>query len=111
MALWALRGARRGVVTTKFPAKLDSVAIGWPAPPEFRDGEIGPQLALRMVKACPSLALAVTGDSLTLDLGRCTACGRCLELAGSRGNRRAEAMLATRSPSHLRVACRLGAEQ
>ncbi len=108
MALWALRGARRGIVTTRFPRRPEPEAAGWPAPPRFRDGEIRRDLALRMSVACPSSALEVVGPRLVLDLGRCTACGRCLELAQGPGSSRPEALLATRRRANLVVSYRLG---
>ena len=108
MALWALRGARRGIVTTRFPRRPEPEAAGWPAPPRFRDGEIRSDLALRMSVACPSSALEVVGPRLVLDLGRCTACGRCLELAQGLGSSRPEALLATRRRANLVVSYRLG---
>ncbi len=108
MALWTLRGARRGIVTTRFPSRSEPEAAGWPAPPLFRDGEIGIDLALQMAAACPSSALEVAGAQLRLDLGRCTACGRCLELAQQFGRRRSEALLATRHQESLVVNYLLG---
>ena len=108
MALWTLRGARRGIVTTRFPSRPEPEAAGWPAPPLFRDDEIGLDLALQMAAVCPSSALEVAGERLRLDLGRCTACGRCLELAQQFGRRRPEALLATRHPGSLLMSYRLG---
>jgi dissimilatory sulfite reductase (desulfoviridin) alpha/beta subunit len=61
-----------------------------------------------MAAACPSSALEVAGAQLRLDLGRCTACGRCLELAQQFGRRRSEALLATRHQESLVVNYLLG---
>ena len=108
MALWALRGARRGIVTTRFPRGPEPEAADWPTPPQFRDDEIGPELALRMAEACPSSALEVAGSQLRLDLGRCTACGRCLELAHRLGHPRPDALLAIRRAGSLVISYRLG---
>ena len=36
MTLWFIRGIRRGVVTTRYPAKPDASARYLPTPPAFR---------------------------------------------------------------------------
>ncbi len=81
MALWFLRGLRRGVVTTRYPARPDVSAASLPTPPAFRPGALDRAAAREMVDACPSHALAVDGAILAFDVGACTACGRCEEIA------------------------------
>ncbi len=77
MPLWTLRGLRRGVVTTRYPARPDPSAPLLPTPPAFRPDALTPGLADRLVAVCPSRALGRDGDTLVFDVGACTACGRC----------------------------------
>jgi hypothetical protein len=82
MTLWFIRGIRRGVVTTRYPARPDESARSLPTPPAFRPRALTPETADRLAEICPSGALHVVkgeGDAGTLafDVGRCTACGRC----------------------------------
>lgn len=90
MELWFLRGLRRGVVTTHYPAHPDASAQTLPSPPQFRANRITPSLADAMVAVCPSRALRRDGTTLIFDVGACSACGRCLAVAG-----------AAARPSHL----------
>lgn len=83
MTLWFLRGLRRGVVTTRYPARPDPSTSALPTPPLFHPDLLTGALAERLVELCPSRALATDGVRLTLDLGACTACGRCLRAAGA----------------------------
>ena len=82
MALWFLRGLRKGIVTTRYPARVDSWAGSLPTPPSFDPGRLTGVLADRLVEVCPSAALAREGRQLLFDVGACTACGRCLAVAG-----------------------------
>jgi dissimilatory sulfite reductase (desulfoviridin) alpha/beta subunit len=81
MALWFLRGLRRGVVTTRYPASTDEWARALPTPPRFRPGELTVALADRLAEACPSGALRREGRELVFDVGACAVCGRCIALA------------------------------
>jgi len=81
MPLWFIRGLRRGVITTRYPARPDSSAAALPTPPAFRSGQLTRDVADRIVAVCPSAALARRGDVLIFDAGTCTACGRCGEAA------------------------------
>jgi ferredoxin len=84
MALWLLRGLRRRVVTTRYPARPDPSAALLASPPAFDPRRLTPELADRLVRLCPSpRALRRDGDELLLDVGACTACGRCIEAAGA----------------------------
>lgn len=83
MALWFVRGLQRGVVTTAYPAAAEISAAALPTPPAFTPRDLTAALADRLAAACPSGALAREEATLMLDLGRCTACGRCIELGGS----------------------------
>jgi formate hydrogenlyase subunit 6/NADH:ubiquinone oxidoreductase subunit I len=79
--LWFARGLRRGVVTTRYPARPDESAASLPTPPAFRPRQLTRQAADRMVAACPGPALTRRGQTLVFDVGACTACGRCAQAA------------------------------
>lgn len=81
MAFWFLRGLRRGVVTTRYPAAVDAWAAALPSPPSFPEGGLERDLASRLVDACPNGSLWLEEADLAVDLGRCTACGRCVAAA------------------------------
>ena len=81
MPLWFARGLRRGVVTTRYPARPDSSAAFLPAPPAFRPRQLTRETADRLIVVCPSTALRRQDDVLVFDAGACTACGRCAEAA------------------------------
>jgi formate hydrogenlyase subunit 6/NADH:ubiquinone oxidoreductase subunit I len=81
MPLWFVRGLRRGVVTTRYPARPDGSAASLPTPPAFRPRQLTRQTADRLVAVCPSMALSRQDDALIFDAGACTACGRCAEAA------------------------------
>jgi dissimilatory sulfite reductase (desulfoviridin) alpha/beta subunit len=83
MTLWFIRGIRRGVVTTRYPARPDASARFLPSPPAFRPQALTPATAGRLVAACPSGALRLDDRALVYDVGRCTACGRCAAEAPS----------------------------
>jgi hypothetical protein len=105
--LWFLRGLRRGVVTTHYPARLDAWAQTLPSPPAFHSGRLTDALVERLVGACPVGALWRDGDDvLVVDLGRCTACGRCAEVGGNAVEPSGCSLLAAgdRAELHKRVA-------
>ena len=77
MPLWFARGLRRGVVTTRYPARPDESARYLPTPPAFRPERLTLIIATRLVAACPSAALRLDAGELVYDMGACTACGRC----------------------------------
>ena len=81
MPLWFARGLRRGVVTTRYPARSDGSAASLPTPPAFRPRQLTRETADRMIAACPSRALRRPDDALIFDVGACTACGRCAQAA------------------------------
>ena len=81
MPLWFVRGLRRGVVTTHYPARPDPSASFLPTPPAFRPSQLDRQVADRLCEVCPSHALRREDDLLIFDAGACTACGRCREAA------------------------------
>jgi ferredoxin-like protein FixX len=79
MPQWFVKGLRRGVVTTRYPAHADASASLLPSPPAFRPEELTRQIADNLVQICPSWALTRAGDVLVFDVGACTACGQCRE--------------------------------
>jgi formate hydrogenlyase subunit 6/NADH:ubiquinone oxidoreductase subunit I len=81
MPQWFVRGLRRGVVTTRYPARPDPAAADLPCPPAFRPEALTRQTADALAEICPSRALRRAGDTLVFDVGACTACGRCREHA------------------------------
>jgi formate hydrogenlyase subunit 6/NADH:ubiquinone oxidoreductase subunit I len=101
MPLWFARGLRRGVVTTRYPARPDSSAAALPTPPAFRPDALTRELADRLCLICPSWALTRNGDVLIFDAGACTACGRCQEAAPAAVTASGEFELAATDPAHL----------
>jgi ferredoxin-like protein FixX len=101
MTLWFLRGLRRGVVTTRYPARPDSSAADLPTPPVFRAHALGRADADRLAAVCPSRALRREDDELVFDVGACTACGRCFEEASEAVWPSGEFELAVTSRAHL----------
>ena len=97
MPLWFARGLRRGVVTTRYPARADASAALLPVPPVFRPGALTRDLADQLAAICPSRALAREGDTMIFDVGACVACGRCQEAAPAAVTTGGEFELATAS--------------
>lgn len=81
MPLWFARGLRRGVVTTRYPASPDGSAAALPTPPAFRPRKLTRELVDVMISVCPGPALRRDGDTIIFDVGACTACGRCAQVA------------------------------
>ncbi|MGC8628435.1 MAG: hypothetical protein ACP5VR_12970 [Acidimicrobiales bacterium] len=110
MALWLLRGLRRGVITTRYPSPsaADSWAASLPTPPAFDAAKLSGETADRLVEVCPSRALSREGNELVIDLGACTACGRCIAVAGGAARPSGVFELAAKRPGDLvkRVAVR-----
>jgi formate hydrogenlyase subunit 6/NADH:ubiquinone oxidoreductase subunit I len=101
MTLWFLRGLRRGVVTTHYPRRPESSAALLPTPPSFRPEALSPQLADLLCWVCPSHALRRDGEALLFDVGACTACGRCREVAPGAVGASGEFELATTNRAAL----------
>jgi hypothetical protein len=102
MPLWFARGLRRGVVTTRYPARPDPSAGALPTPPAFRPGVLTREVANSLVAICPSRALARDGDTLVFDVGACTACGRCQQHAPGTAMSSGEFELAATARTRLR---------
>jgi formate hydrogenlyase subunit 6/NADH:ubiquinone oxidoreductase subunit I len=101
MPLWFIRGLRRGVVTTHYPARPDPSARHLPAPPAFRPWRLDRTLADRLSQVCPSRALHREDDVLVFDVGACTACGLCREAAPEAVAASGEFELAATNRAHL----------
>jgi len=101
MTLWFIRGLRRGVVTTRYPARPDASAASLPTPPAFRPQALTRQTADRLAGICPGDALRLDGSVLVYDVGRCIACGRCAAEAPHAVIRSSEFELATTDRSLL----------
>lgn len=95
MAFWFYRGLRRGIATTRYPNAIDAWTSDLPAPPAFHSRRLTVAIADRLIGECPAGALRRTGGELVVDLGRCTACGRCAEIAGDAVAPSGEFLLAT----------------
>ena len=108
--LWFLRGIRKGVVTTRYPARPDSSAHALPSPPAFHSDLLTTELADRLAAACPG-ALTRDGSDLVLDLGACTGCGACIEIGGDAAAPSGAFELATRDRDALVKRIPIGAKR
>ena len=103
MSIWALRGLRDGVVTTRWPARSDEYADSWHGPATIQansaapvnqemsgaegattfpdisgNGHVDAVPGLAGVETlCPTRAIEAIGR-LHVDQGRCILCGRCV---------------------------------
>jgi len=94
--LWFLRGLRRGVVTTRYPAgPLEEWTASLPSAPAFHSELLTADLANRLQAACPAGALRHEPPTLVLDLGACTGCGACARHGHGVIERSGEFLLAT----------------
>ena len=80
MAFWFYRGLRRGIATTRYPNTVDAWARALPSPPAFHSSRLTVQLVDRLIAECPGGALSREQRELLVDIGRCTGCGRCVEI-------------------------------
>lgn len=108
MFRWIARGLRIGTLTTRFPwtdpeaGALGSPLAGLhPGGPEERE-------ASRGASVCPTGAIDVDGEGVTLDLGRCIGCGLCWEQAPTSFVEGPSYGLAADHRSGLRVRARWG---
>jgi Ni,Fe-hydrogenase III small subunit/ferredoxin len=75
---WVTRGLRKGVLTTRYPARPDGYGEGW------RGGVVVKQPSPRASQAdlgdiCPTGAIAPGPNAtVSLDRGKCIVCGRCV---------------------------------
>ncbi len=81
MPQWFVKGLRRGIVTTRYPARPDPLAATLPSPPAFRPEALTREIADDLVQICPSRAFVRDAGTLVFDAGACTGCGRCRDRA------------------------------
>jgi Ni,Fe-hydrogenase III small subunit/ferredoxin len=75
--MWALRGLRNGVVTTRWPRRADAYADGLRGPARVLDP--APAGAASLPGLCPTGAIShPPGQGIRLDQGRCILCGQCV---------------------------------
>ncbi len=95
MAFWFYRGLRKGIATTRYPKTVEPWTRGLPSPPAFHSTRLTVGLADRLARECGAGALAREDHQLVVDLGRCTGCGRCIELSGGAAEPSGEFLLAS----------------
>jgi hypothetical protein len=100
MPWWFARGLRRGVVTTRYPARPEPSAALLPTPPAFRPERLTLAAALRQ-----------SGHALIFDAGACTACGRCAQAAPGAVTCSGQWELASRSRAALVKTIGVGGEE
>ncbi|HEY5015961.1 MAG TPA: hypothetical protein VIJ82_16760 [Streptosporangiaceae bacterium] len=75
--MWALRGLRNGVLTTRWPARPDDYAAATRGPATVLTALAGESVNLGGL--CPTGAITREASGpLRLDQGRCIQCGRCV---------------------------------
>lgn len=109
--LWFLRGLKRGVVTTRYPAELDEWVTVLPSVPEFHSALLTDGLAELLERTCPSGALRREPVQLIFDSGACTGCGRCVEASPGVVRSSGEFLLAAHSRRDLIKRIPIGAPQ
>jgi Ni,Fe-hydrogenase III small subunit/ferredoxin len=73
--MWALRGLRNGVLTTRWPARPDPYAGAVRGPATV----VAPaDAADRLERLCPTGAISHADGGVRLDQGKCVQCGRCV---------------------------------
>jgi Ni,Fe-hydrogenase III small subunit/ferredoxin len=87
MSVWALRGLREGVVTTRWPRRPDDYAEAWRGPATVRpaagaapgaDPSGRADADASVERLCPTGAIRLT-DRVRVDQGRCVLCGHCVD--------------------------------
>jgi Ni,Fe-hydrogenase III small subunit/ferredoxin len=74
--MWALRGLRDGVVTTRWPARPDPYAAAVRGPARVLAQPAGADD--RLDRLCPTGAISTADAAVRLDQGKCVQCGRCV---------------------------------
>jgi Ni,Fe-hydrogenase III small subunit/ferredoxin len=75
--MWALRGLRDGVLTTRWPSRADEYAAATRGPATVEGQPAGS--AGDLARLCPTGAISAgPSGALRLDKGRCILCGRCV---------------------------------
>jgi Ni,Fe-hydrogenase III small subunit/ferredoxin len=78
--MWALRGLRNGVLTTRWPARPDPYAAATRGPATLLPGAASAAVSrAEASQLCPADAITIDPDGrLRVDQGRCVLCGRCV---------------------------------
>ena len=77
--MWALRGLRNGVLTTRWPARPDEYAAVSRGPATLAAGHVPADGAAGLTGLCPAGAISVTeAGQVSVDQGSCIQCGRCV---------------------------------
>lgn len=80
--MWALRGLRDGVVTSRWPARPDAYASAVRGPATVLNAEPVGADADQLDRLCPTGAIShpegTMAGRLRLDQGKCVLCGRCV---------------------------------
>jgi Ni,Fe-hydrogenase III small subunit/ferredoxin len=81
VTIWALRGLRDGIVTTRWPRRPDEYADSWRGPVTVTADTGLPEVDgaddAWLETLCPTGAIEVI-DRVRVDQGRCILCGRCV---------------------------------
>ena len=78
--MWALRGLRQGVLTTRWPRHPDEYAAAGRGPVVvLRDADTSGLQGRDLAGLCPSGAISLAGPGdVQVDQGACIQCGRCI---------------------------------
>ncbi len=76
--MWALRGLRNGVLTTRWPGRPDEYAAVTRGPATVLPGAAAAGGDIKPGELCPTGAISQDGPRIWLDQGRCIQCGRCV---------------------------------
>ncbi len=74
--MWALRGLRNGVLTTRWPARPDGYATATRGPATVLAGATAAADGDSLAQLCPTGA--IRSDPVRVDQGSCIECGRCV---------------------------------
>lgn len=110
MTFWLLRGLRKGVVTTGYPDSIEPSTSDLPSPPTFDVDRLSDDLVDALIAVCPSNAFRREGREFVYDVGACTRCGLCLEVAGDAARPSGITELAARRREDLVHTAQLGKE-
>ncbi len=77
--MWALRGLRNGVLTTRWPARPDEYATATRGPATVLTPSASLGSGTDAARLCPTGAISVAASgAVRVDQGRCILCGRCV---------------------------------
>lgn len=78
---WVPHGISNGQLTTRWPRRSDDYFDSFPAAVYATDPTHVTDATREAAAACPTSAIAVAGDGILLDRGRCILCARCTAIA------------------------------